>query len=349
MQHDLPALLRRLPKTELHLHLEGSISAATAAALARKHGIPLPDRPDLYAFADLVDFLTVYSAVASAMRDHEDFRRVTYEMLADCASNGCRYVEFFFSPHVHLAEGIAYPLQIAGIRAGMAEAEADFGVISRIIPGISRELGPAAGFEMLDLILKNRPDELIGIGLDFNEAPFPPEPYGALFAAARRAGLHVTSHAGETGPAGHIRGSLEVLKSERIDHGYAVVNDPALMQSCKDAGVVFTVCPSTSEITSPWSDLSAPGHAIRRMIDFGLRVCINSDDPPMFRTNLGLEYEKAALKLKLTPPEVVATIQTGIDAAWVDDTTKRRWSTEWMAEIGAILGGSGAEPGTSQD
>ncbi len=337
MTDDLPAILRRLPKAELHLHLEGSVSTSTAAALARKHGIKLPDRPDLYAFTDLVDFLTVYAAVASAMRDVEDFRRVTYEMLASCAANGARYVEFFFSPHVHLAEGIGYAVQIEGIRAGMRAAEADFSVISRIIPGISRELGPAAGFEMLDLILRDRPEELIGIGLDFNEAPFPPDPYGALFAAARRAGLHVTSHAGETGPAGHIRGSLEVLKSERIDHGYAVVNDIALMQDCKDAGVVFTVCPSTSEITSPWTDLAEPDHAIRRMIDFGLRVCINSDDPPMFQTDLGLEYEKAALKLKLTPPEIVTTIQTGIDAAWLDDSTKRSWSVAWMAEINEIF------------
>jgi adenosine deaminase len=340
MTRDLPALLRKLPKVELHLHLEGSIAAATAVDLSRRHGIPLPDRPDLYAFADLVDFLSVYSAVAAAVRHVDDFRRVTYEMLASCAANGARYVEFFFSPHVHLQEGIAYPVQLDGIRAGMREAEADFGVISRIIPGISRELGPAAGFEMLDLILADRPDELIGIGLDFNEAPFPPEPYGPLFAHARRAGLHVTSHAGETGPAAYVRGSLDALGSERIDHGYAVVNDVDLMRRCKDDGVVFTVCPSTSEITSPWHDLSAPDHAIRRMIDFGLKVCINSDDPPMFRTDLGLEYEKASVKLKLSPEDIITTILTGLDGSWLDDSVKRRLYGEWTAEMNSIILGS---------
>jgi adenosine deaminase len=337
MTNDLSAILRKLPKMELHLHLEGSIAAATAADLARKRGITLPDRPELYAFTDLVDFLSVYSAVSAALREAEDFRRVTYEMLASCAANGSRYVEFFFSPHVHLEEGIAYDVQIDGIRAGMAEAASDFGVISRIIPGISRELGPAAGFEMLDIILRDRPEELIGIGLDFNEAPFPPEPYGDLFAAARRAGLHTTAHAGETGPAAYIRGSLDTLKSERIDHGYAVVTDPELMRRCRDEGVVFTVCPSTSEVTSPWKDLAKPDHAIRRMIDFGLRVCINSDDPPMFHTDLGREYDKAVARLKLAPHEIAATIQAGIDASWLDESTKRRWSAEWMAEVDTRL------------
>jgi len=337
MTPDLPALLRKLPKMELHLHLEGSIAASTAADLAAKHGVALPARPDLYAFADLVDFLSVYSAVSASMRDADDFRRVTHEMLASCAGNGARYVEFFFSPHVHLAEGVAYDVQIDGILAGMREAEVEFGVISRIIPGISRELGAAAGYEMLELILRNRPAELIGIGLDFNEAPFPPEPYAGLFAAARRAGLHVTAHAGETGPAAYIRGSLDALKVERIDHGYAVVTDLDLMRRCRDEGVVFTVCPSTSAITSPWRDLSAPDHAIRRMIDFGLRVCLNSDDPPMFQTNLGLEYDKSVGLLGLSVPEIKAAIRAGIDASWLDASVKRRWSDEWMTEVDMIL------------
>lgn len=326
------ATVRHLPKAELHLHLEGSIAAATAIDLAAKHRIALPDRPDLYAFADLADFLTVYSAVSAGMREADDFRRVTSEMLARCASGGARYVEFFFSPHVHLDEGIAFATQMDGILAGMREAEAEHGVTSRIIPGISRELGPAAGFEMLDVILANRPDELIGIGLDFNEAPFPPEPYGDLFAAARKAGLHVTSHAGETGPAAHVRGSLDALKSERIDHGYAVANDRALMQRCKDEGVCFTVCPSTSVVTSPWHDLSAPDHAIRQMIDFGLKFCINSDDPPMFHTDLGREYDRCIDEMKLTPDEVIASIENGIDASWADDGMKRQWKAEWLAE-----------------
>jgi adenosine deaminase len=116
-----------------------------------------------------------------------------------------------------------------------------------------------------------------------------------------------------------------------------VVTDPELMKRCRDEGVVFTVCPSTSAITSPWRDLSAPDHAIRRMIDFGLRVCINSDDPPMFQTNLGLEYEKSVQRLGFSPSEIKAAIQASIDASWLDPSMKRRWSAEWMTQIDAML------------
>lgn len=339
MAETLSALLAKFPKMELHLHLEGSVRPATAVDLSKKSGVALPPYEkieDLYNYDNLVDFLKLYTAVAASVKDADDFRRITYEMLESCARNGARYVEFFFSPHAHLEFGVPYKAQIDGILAGMKDAERDFRVVSRIVPGISRELGPKAGQEILDMILADRPAELIGIGLDYNEAPFPPEPYADLFTNARRAGLHVTSHAGETGPAAYIRGSLDALKSERIDHGYAVVNDPELMQRCKDEGVLFTVCPSTSEITSVWRDLSAPDHAIRRMKEFGLKVCINSDDPPMFFTDLGKEYVKCVEKLKFSLDDIAASIMAGIEGSWLDESTKRQWSREWAEEIRAV-------------
>jgi adenosine deaminase len=338
--------LRALPKMELHLHLEGSVRPATAAALTSKYGVPLPPYErleELYRYDNLVDFLKLYSAVAASVREADDFRRITYEMLESCARNGARYVEFFFSPHAHFDFGAPYAVQIDGILAGMKDAERDFRVVSRMIPGINREQGPDAGREMLDLILAQRPDALIGIGLDYNEAPFPPEPFADLFAAARRAGLHVTSHAGETGPAAYIRGSLDALKSERIDHGYAVVDDPTLMQRCKDEGVLFTVCPSTSAVTSPWRDLSAPDHAIRRMKDFGLKLAINSDDPPMFFTDLGTEYVKCVEQLGFSGADIKASILASIDGSWLDDSTKKQWSREWAAEIDALTLSSAGE------
>ncbi|MGE0004306.1 MAG: adenosine deaminase [Parvibaculaceae bacterium] len=332
-------LLSKLPKTELHLHLEGSIRPTTAIELSRKNGSPLPPYEkveDFYRFDDLVEFLKIYTLVAASAKTADDFQRITYEMLESCASNGARYVEFFFSPHAHLEAGVPYKTQIDGIRAGMREAGRDFGVVSRLVPGISRELGPPAGHEMLELILSHRTEELIGIGLDYNEAPFPPEPYAGLFAAARRAGLHVTSHAGETGPAAYVRGSLDALKSERIDHGYHVVTDPDLMQRCKDEGVLFTVCPSTSAVTSAWNDLSAPDHAIRQMLDFGLKLSINSDDPPMFFTDLGKEYVKCVEQLNFSLDDVTDAIIAGVEGAWLDQGTKRRWALEWRKEIDAL-------------
>ena len=140
------------------------------------------------------------------------------------------------------------------------------------------------------MVLADRREEVVGIGLDYNEAPFPPAPFKEMYDKARAAGLHVTAHAGESGPAPNVRDSLDILHVDRIDHGYHVVDDPALVARCRELGTFFTCCPSTSGITSPWKDLSAPDHAIRQMVKAGLNVMINSDDPPMFNTDLANEY-----------------------------------------------------------
>ena len=337
---NLREFIKKVPKTELHLHLEGSIDPQTALELARKNGVHLPpvdDVKDLYRFKSLEDFLVIYSAVSASVVDVDDFRRITYEMLERCARSGARYVEFFFSPHAHLDCGVAYGTQLKGILSGIRNAEKDFCIISRIVPGINRERGRDAGQEMVELILAHRTDEVIGIGLDFNEAPFPPEPFADVFAYARKSGLHVTAHAGETGPAAYVKGSLDVLKVERIDHGYNVVNDPQLMQRCKDEGVLFTVCPSTAAVTSAWHDLSAPDHAIRQMLDFGLTLSIHSDDPPMFFTDLENEYVKAVEQLKFSPRDIRDAILAGIDGSWLDASTKRQWLQEWSEEIDGLM------------
>ena len=332
--------LHRLPKMELHIHLEGAILPGTAWDLAARNGVALPPCEkveDLYKYENLKDFLEVYTAVSNSIVTSDDYRRITYEMLQSCASNNARYVEFFFSPQVHFPNGVTFDTMISGIVAGMDEARTDFGIDSRIVPGINRELGPAAGEELLDMILARKEERLIGIGLDFLETPFPPEPYAGLFARARKAGLNVTAHAGESGPAVHIAGSIDALGVRRIDHGYHVVTDPALMQRCKDMEILFTVCPSTAAVTSPWHDLSSPDHAIRKMADFGLKLMLNSDDPPMFATDLGIEYGKAQSLLRFTPSEFRRAALDGIDGSWLDAGEKSRLKAEWTVEIDGLI------------
>lgn len=331
-------ILRRLPKAEIHIHLEGAILPGTAMELAEKNGVELPQSAtveDLYTYDTLMEFLSVYGAIADSVVTVDDFRRITYEMLQSAALNGCRYMEFFISPHAH--KGVPFARQFEGIRRGMAEAETDFGILSRIIPGMNRELGPAAGEDYLDAILANRGDDVIGLGLDYNEAPFPPEPFAGVFARAASNGLRLTAHAGEAGPAAYIAGSLDALKVERIDHGYHVVDDPALMARCRDEGVAFTCCPSTTKYTTGWRDLAAPDHPIRRMREAGLAVTINSDDPPMFSTDLGREFEIAHSALGFSLDELKAAILTSLEASWLDETTKKRWSQEWSEEIDEII------------
>ena len=349
MPMDMAAFALALPKMELHLHLEGAVLPATFADLAKKNGIPLPPHDDImefYQYSDLPEFLKVYDLVCQSMRDADDFRRTTYEMLASCADGGGRYVEFFFSPHAHQAFGVEYATMLDGILAGMREAETDHGVRSRLIPAHSRELGPERGEAFLDMVLANRPDEVIGIGLDYNEAPYPPAPFEAVWRRARENGLHVTAHAGESGPAANVRDSLDILKVERIDHGYRIVDDPELMARCLAEGTHFTCCPSTSLVTSVWKDLSAPDHAIRRMIDAGLNVSIHSDDPPMFETNLGNEYVRVATEMKLTPDQLKACCLDAVTASWLDASEKRDLLSAWSAEIDTLIAGLAPAAGT---
>jgi adenosine deaminase len=335
---DLLALIRRLPKIEMHLHLEGAIRADTAVALARKNGVSLPTvaKPqDLYTFTDLPSFLVVYDAIAQSIRTAEDFRRITYEMLENCAASGARRVEFFASPHAH--KGVDFGVQFDGIRAGMREAAADFGVSSGFSPGMNRELGPAAGEEYLDLILEHRVEEIIGLGLDYNEAPFPPEPFGNVFARARANGLRLSAHAGETGPAAYVKGSIEALKVDRIDHGYNVMQDPALVKCCRDSGLMFTCCPTNTRFTFSELDMRDPRHPIRAMREAGLVISINSDDPPMMQIDLAHEYQVAMDELGFTPAAIKSSIMASVDHCWADEATRRQWQRDWPAEIDAIF------------
>ncbi|WP_346897593.1 adenosine deaminase [uncultured Roseibium sp.] len=331
-------LMKKLPKAEIHIHLEGAILPGTAMDLAKKNGVALPECDkveDLYSYANLMDFLAVYGAISDSIVTVDDFRRITYEMLQSAAENGCRYIEFFISPHAH--KDVPFARQFEGIRKGMADAETDFSILSRIIPGMNRELGPAAGEAYLDEVLANRGDDVIGLGLDYNEAPFPPEPFAAVFARAGQAGLRLTAHAGESGPAAYIAGSIDALKVDRIDHGYNIVDDPALMTRCRDEGIAFTCCPSTTKYTTSWRNLAAPDHPIRRMKEAGLAVTINSDDPPMFDTDLGREFELAHSDLGFSMEDLKTAILTSLDASWLDETTKRQWRAEWATEIDAAL------------
>lgn len=331
-------LLRKLPKVEMHLHLEGAIRAETAVALARKNDVPLPpvERPqDLYRFHDLPSFLTVYTAVAQAVRTADDFRRITYEMLESCANNGARRVEFFISPHAH--KGVDFGVQFDGIRAGMREAREVYGLSSGFSPGVNRELGPAAGEEYLDKILEHRSDELIGLGLDYNEPPYPPEPFARLFARARANGLRLSAHSGETGPAAFVKGSVEALKVDRIDHGYNIMNDPALVESCRAARLMFTCCPTNTRFTFAKIDMRDPRHPIRAMRQAGLVISINSDDPTMMQIDLAHEYGVAMSELGFTPVDIKSSIIASIENCWADEESKRQWLRDWPAEIDAVF------------
>lgn len=333
--------LKMLPKTELHLHLGGSVDAKTFVDLAGKHDLHIStayDEPeDLYDYDNLVDFLKIYSLISQSCRDKDDFHRITYECLSRCAEHGARYVELFFSPEEHLKYGVSYQTILDGIIAGAKDAEKDTGVIYQLIPAINRELGPERAIQFVTMVCAYRRDDIIGIGLDFDESANPPEVFEEAFKLAAKNGLHKTSHEGEVGPASNVVNSIDVLGCERVDHGYHIVDDIEHMERFVEEQILFTVCPVTTTVTTRWRDLDAEDHAIRLMADAGLKIMINSDDPPMLHTDLTNEYMIMMDKLKFGIEDIKTFILNGIDGAWLDDSTKRQWRSEWSAEIDKII------------
>lgn len=340
---DLDQFARALPKAELHLHLAGAVNAQTFLKLARKNNVPLPPFQhieDLYRYDNLVDFLQIYDLVARSVVDADDFHLITYEALAHVAKAGGRYAEFFFSPQVHQDAGISYETMFSGLLKAMDDAETDFGLVSRLIPAINRELTIDRSFEFLDRVLPFRSDKVIGIGLDYDEEPFPPAPFKPVYDKAKKAGMRLTAHAGEGGPAANVRDALDLLSVERIDHGYRVMEDPELVVRCIDDNIAFTVCPSSTVILTHWRDLTAADHPIRAMLDAGLKLVVDTDDPPMLQTDLAKEYRLLGETMSLDRRTLADLALNSLDAAWLDDSVRRDWRASWSAEIDRLL----AEP-----
>jgi adenosine deaminase len=337
---DLKSFIHALPKAELHLHLEGAVAAGTVIDLANKHGITLPDfgaDSDIFNFADLGAFLKVYDIICRSIRTPDDFRRVTYEALARCARSNVRYVELFFSPGAHSECGISYSHMLDGILSGMTDAERSLKITSKLIPAINRELGPEEAEKFLNMVLSDRRPEVIGIGLDYLEDGFPPGPYKDVYARARAAGLKLTAHAGESGPAENIRNSIDLLDCARIDHGYNIVDDPALIADCAKSGIGFTCCPSTTAYTTVFRNLESPDHPIPRMVAAGLTVTLNTDDPGLFRTELDNEFLIVAEKMKVPPATLAELALNSVRISWMDEDAKAAVLADWQAQITPLL------------
>lgn len=332
-----PDVLRRLPKVELHCHLEGSLRPATLIELADRHGVDLPTRdPDaLYSYDDLAGFLAVYEVACLAVVTGDDFARVTYESLEDAASlANVVYREMFFNPTLH--PGVGYATMLAGILDGLRAASTDFGIRTRLIPSIYRQMPVAAALEMVDLVVEHRTDEVVGIGMDGDELRDPPERFAAVYAAAGAAGLHRTAHVAHDGPAAFITTCLDELGCERVDHGYHVVDDPALVARLAAAGTPFLCATPTPPLCGWPPELDAS--PIRSMIEAGLTVVLNSDDPTMLHTDLGSEYAKVVNGWDLPPTRVKRLVTDALDAAWLDAGERSDLTATVVPELDRMLG-----------
>ncbi|SEB37258.1 adenosine deaminase [Rhodococcus jostii] len=332
--------LRSIPKVELHNHVTGAVRLQTVVEIARKNSIPLPagDPGALYEYVDLIGFLTSHSFVCSALRDRDDFSRIAYESLEDGYQNSnVRYMEMFFNPTNHMADGVAYTEVVDGLVDGIRRAEAEFGVQGRLIPSINRQQSIAVAREMLDAIVAHRRDEVIGIGMDHDELPDPPEKFATVYQAAGRAGLKRTAHTSHDGPASHILTCLDELGCDRIDHGYRVTRDAQVLQRVVDEQIPFTCALTSAQMFWPWAAIDeTPDGAVnpvKTMFDAGVNVTVHTDDPTMLHTDLGSEYIKYFRDCVLDIDSTHAAGLSALDAAWLDESDKSVLRKEFRAEM----------------
>lgn len=316
--------VRRLPKAELHLHLEGSLEPELMFALARKNRVAIPFKSveevrAAYAFSNLQDFLDIYYQGANVLMTEEDFRDLTAAYLDRVAADGVRHVEVFFDPQTHTDRGLPFPVAIDGILAGLAEGRTKHGITSKLILCFLRHLDEDAAFATLKAA-EPYLDRLLGVGLDSSEVGHPPSKFARVFKASRERGLKLFAHAGEEGPPAYVYEALDLLGIDRIDHGNRLLEDERLIARVREAGLTLTVCPLSNLSLCVVKDLKA--HPLKRMLDLGLRATVNSDDPAYFGGYVGQNYMASIEALGLTRPEVVTLARNSITGSFMDEGAK---------------------------
>ena len=326
--------IHALPKVELHVHLVGSAGIDTVLELAHRHpeaGVPT-DRDELidfYTFRDFDHFLKVFWAVQSMLTEARDITTLVTGLAAELARQNVRYAEVTVTPYNHYLDGLPVDEVLTGLADGRALAASEHGVDLAWVFDIPGEKGVKAGRETLTIALQERPDGLISFGLGGPEVGIGRAQFEPFFTAAREAGLHSVPHAGETTGPATVWSALHDLGAERIGHGTSSASDPALLAYLAEHQIPLEVCPTSNVRTQQVPSIDA--HPVRRMLDHGVVVTLNTDDPPMFGATLEGEYLAVASALGLQPAEVAALARNGVEASFLPAHRK----AELVAEINA--------------
>jgi adenosine deaminase len=329
------ALIKRLPKCELHIHIEGSLEPELMFALARRNGVKLRfDSVEAvrraYQFRNLQDFLDIYYQGMSVLLTEQDFYDLAVAYLQRAHADNVRHVEMFFDPQGHTARGVAFDTVIGGLSRAIADAEAQFGVQASLIMCFLRHLDEADAEKTLDSALAFK-DKIVGIGLDSSEAGNPPSKFKNVFRRAREAGFFLTAHAGEEGPAAYVWEALDILGVGRVDHGNHSLDDDALVARLARERMALTVCPLSNLRLRVVEDLKA--HPLRRMMDKDLVVTLNSDDPAYFGGYVNDNYRAVSDALSLDRDEIAAIVRNGFHASLMSDAGKQKA----LAEVERVL------------
>ena len=336
---DLRPFLRALPKAELHLHIEGSLEPEMMFELARRNGVVLPYASVeavrvAYAFRDLQSFLDVYYAGAAVLVHERDFYDLGMAYFRRAKADGIVHAELFFDPQTHTARGVAFVTVLDGLERAARQAHAELGISSRLILCFLRHLPEADALRTLDEALPHI-SRIHGLGLDSSELGHPPGAFQRVFARGKALGLALVAHAGEEGPAAYIREALDLLQIERIDHGVRVTDDAELMAELALTQVALTVCPLSNVKLRVFADLAS--HNLKRMLDAGLRVTINSDDPAYFGGYLVQNFLETSEALGLSRDELVTLARNSLLASFVSAEERAPW-LEALAVLAAEAG-----------
>ena len=323
----LDEALDRLPKVELHCHIEGTLRHSTILDLAARSGRRVPDRLRVASnrYASLDDFLEAFWFGQECLETPADWSRLARESVLDAAAHGVVYRESFFTPGRHLAAGQDLAGIIEGLEEGLAAGEAETGTRIVLIADIDRAYGGEAGLAfargVAEVLRAGRATRIIGFGMDSTELGVDHRVFEPAYAVARDAGLHITGHLGENGPPSNIRHGIEVLGVERIDHGSSVLEDPSVTALVVDRGLALTVCPQSNvRLTSIVPSMEQ--HPWPAMAAAGLHLTLNSDDPAFMATDLGEEYAALAHAMGYGFDDMVAISLAGVDATWLPPTER---------------------------
>ena len=323
----LPELLRRMPKAELHIHIEGSLEPELIFALAKRNGVALPYADvdalrSAYAFTNLQSFLDIYYAGASVLLKEQDFYDMARAYFVKAAADNIVHAELFFDPQTHTARGVSMGTVINGLHRACVDAKLELGVSASLIMCFLRHLSEEDAFETLEQAMPYR-DKLIGIGLDSGEVGNPPEKFARVFARCGALGFHLVAHAGEEGPPAYVWTALDVLKVERIDHGVQSSKDASLMQRLAQDRIALTVCPLSNLKLCVFADLAS--HNLRQLLDAGLAATINSDDPAYFGGYMNDNFTQTFAATGLNAQHAYTLARNSFEASFIDASAKQRY------------------------
>lgn len=315
----------KLPKIELHVHLEGTMPPALVRRLAKKNNITIPDslfdKDDSFAWKDFIGFLNTYDLASSVIRTPDDYREITYEYLAQSAREGVIYAELTDSPDHAAAAGMSYQAHLEGLIQGIKDAKRDFGIESRILIVGNRHYGVEKVLNAAKLTVQYPNPYVVGFNLAGDEINYPPRLFAKAFQMVHEAGLGTTAHAGEVVGPESVWEALETLPITRIGHGVRIIEDEKLIETVKARNITLECCPTSNIVLKVYENYQV--HPLRKLYDKGIKVTLNSDDPPLFKTTVGHEYDVAQKHFGFSDGELLELSRNAIHASFADEKLKQ--------------------------